>query len=161
MKEVDLTAALQFSQDRLADRSVLVALNEGLDGETPLRSGCNDGEVADPFEAHGERAGNRGCREREHVDFSANFPQKFLLPDAEAVLFVDDDEPEVLEVHLVGKELVRADHDVDRAVGEAFEGFGGFLPCAEARELGNRYRPRAEAVAEGGGMLFSEKSRRA
>ena len=56
---------------------------------------------------------------------------------------------------------MRADHDVDRAVGEAFECFGCFLTRTEARELGNRHGPRAEAVAEGGGMLLRQKRRRA
>ena len=161
VKEVDLAAALQFAQDRLADRAVLVALHECFDGEPPLGSRRNDGEVADSFEAHRERAGNRRSRERKHVDFGADFPQKLLLAHAEAVLLVNDDESEVLEVHLVGKELVRADDDIDRSVGEAFERLRGFLPRTEAREFGNRHGPCAEAVAEGGGVLFGQKRCRA
>ena len=40
---------------------------------------------------------------------------------------VDDDEAEALEGHLVSEKLVRADHDVDRAVGDAFGQAGAGL----------------------------------
>ena len=43
-----------------------------------------------------------------------------LVAHAEAVLLVDDQQAEVLELHVGGQQLVRADHDVDGAVGNAF-----------------------------------------
>ena len=38
-----------------------------------------------------------------------------LVLHAEALLLVDDEQPEVLELHVVGEQPVRADHDVDLA----------------------------------------------
>ena len=39
-----------------------------------------------------------------------------LVLHAEALLLVDDEQAEVLELHVVGEQAVRADHDVDGAV---------------------------------------------
>ena len=45
--------------------------------------------------------------------------QPLLVGDAEALLLVDDDEAEPLELDRLGEQRMRADDDVDRAVGQA------------------------------------------
>ena len=42
-------------------------------------------------------------------------PQQLLLLDAEALLLVDDQQPEVLGAHVAREQAVRADQDVDLA----------------------------------------------
>jgi hypothetical protein len=42
-----------------------------------------------------------------------------LVRDAEVLLLVDDEQAEVLEPDRLAEQRVRADHDVDRAVGES------------------------------------------
>ena len=74
-----------------------------------------------PLERHVERARDRRRGERQHVDLGAQPLQPLLLAHAEAVLLVDDDEAEALELDVGLQQLVRADDDVDRAVGEPFE----------------------------------------
>ncbi len=54
--------------------------------------------------------------------------------DAEALLLVDDDEPEVLEPHLLREEAVGADDEVDRPVGEPGEHRLGVGVGLEARQ---------------------------
>ena len=44
-----------------------------------------------------------------------------LVRDAEAVLLVDHEQAEVAELHVLLQQAVRADHDVDLAVGEPLE----------------------------------------
>ena len=92
VQEVDLAAALQLAQHRLADECLAVARDEGLDREAPLRRGGDHREVAQPFERHRERARDRRRGERQHVDFGAQRLQPLLLAHAEAVLLVDDDQ---------------------------------------------------------------------
>ena len=69
-----------------------------------------DVEVAE--HRHRDRARDRRRREHEHVRRPrALEPQRLALVDAEAVLLVDDDEPEVEELDVVAEQRVRADHD--------------------------------------------------
>ena len=65
-----------------------------------------------------ERARDRRRREREHVDLEAQRTQQLLLRDTEALLLVDDDEPELLRDHVAREDPVRADEDLDLALGE-------------------------------------------
>ncbi len=64
------------------------------------------------------------------------------------MLLVDDHQPEVLELHVLGQQLVRADDDVDAALGDTADRRRGFLGGAEARQFGELHRPLGEAVAE-------------
>jgi hypothetical protein len=97
VQEINLAAALQFAQHRLADHAVFFASHEGLDREALLRRGGDDREVAQAFQRHAERAGNRRSGERQHIDFGAQRLQRLLLAHAEAMLLVDDHQPEPLE----------------------------------------------------------------
>ena len=49
---------------------------------------------------------------------SRSWRSALLLLDAEALLLVDDHEPEVLRLHVAREQPVRADQDVDLALGE-------------------------------------------
>ena len=95
VQEVDLPAALQLAQRGLADDPARVRRDERLDREPPLRRRRDHREVADALERHRERARDRRRGQRQHVDLGAQPLQLLLLPHAEAVLLVDDDEPEV------------------------------------------------------------------
>ena len=59
--------------------------------------------------------------EREHVDLEPELAQQLLLRDAEALLLVDDHEAEVLRDDVAREHAVRADQDVDLALGEVGE----------------------------------------
>ena len=70
-----------------------------------------------PVSAHlqGARDGRR--READHVDLELEVAQQLLLAHAEALLLVDDDEAEVLGLHVGAEQPVRADEHVDLAGG--------------------------------------------
>ena len=126
-------------------------------GEAPLRRGGDHREVADAFERHRQRARDRRGGERQHVHLGAQALQALLLPHAEAVLLVDDDEAEVLELDVRLQQLVRADDEVDAARREAFERRLRLLRGAEARQLGDAHREIGEAVGERLEMLLGEQ----
>jgi len=54
----------------------------------------------------------------QYVRFAAQFFQAFLLAHAEAVFFVDDDQPETLEAHIFLQQAMGADDNVHRSVGK-------------------------------------------
>ena len=76
------------------------------------------------------------------------------------MLLVDDDEAEILELDVGLEQLVRADHEVDPAVGQAFERGLDLLGRAEARQLRELDGPVGEAVGEDLEMLLGQKRRR-
>ena len=65
-----------------------------------------------------QRSRDRRGGEGQHVDARAHLLEAFLVHDAEALFFVDDDDPQVLEDDVLLQEPVRAHHDVDFAGGE-------------------------------------------
>ena len=81
----------------------------------------------------------------------------FFLPHTEAVFFVDDDQPQLLELDVALQQLVRADDDIDLAFAEPGEGFIDLLLRTEARQLADFDWPVGETVGEGIEVLFSEQ----
>jgi hypothetical protein len=161
MEEVDLPAALQLAHHCLADQAFGPGVDEGLDGEPLLGRGGDHREVADSLQGHRQRARDRRRGQGEHVDLGAQALQRFLLPHAEAVLFVDDHQPELLEGNVLRQELVGADDDVD------FTGFcfsndlRGLFPAPEPGKLGDFHRPVGEAILECLKVLLGEEGGRA
>ena len=68
-----------------------------------------------PVSAHLERARDRRGGEGEHVDAGLQLLDLLLVGHAEALLLVDHEQAEVLEVDVVGQQPVGADDDVDLA----------------------------------------------
>ncbi len=114
--EVDLTAALQFHLDGGADELLVELGDDGLDGHAVFGRRLDDGHVAQAHQAHvqGARDGRGG--HGEHVDGRAHLLQALLVLDAEALLFIDDEQAEILELELLREDRVGADEDVDLAV---------------------------------------------
>ena len=52
------------------------------------------------------------------MHFGAQLLQLLLVRDAEMLLFVDDQQAEILELHALAEQRMRADHDIDLAVRE-------------------------------------------
>ena len=79
--------------------------------------------VADARERQVERPRDRRRGEGQDVDLALELLQPLLGRDAEALLLVDDHQPEVLEPDVLRQQPMRADDEVDRAVGETREVF--------------------------------------
>ena len=67
------------------------------------------------------------ARQRQHMHLGAQLLQPFLVADAEMLLLVDDQQPEIPELDGFAEQRMGADHDVDRAVGKALLDLGQFL----------------------------------
>ena len=81
------------------------------------------------------------------------------MAHAKAVLLVDDEQAQVVELGGFTEKLVCAHHDVHRAVANSFDGGGDLLAGAEARYLGNLHRPLAETVHQRLVVLFGQQRR--
>ncbi len=83
-----------------------------MNGEAVFRRRFDYAHVAQADQRHIERArdGRRG--KRQNIDVELQFLQAFLVRDAEALLFIHNQEPEVVKLDVLGKQAVRADDDV-------------------------------------------------
>jgi hypothetical protein len=77
------------------------------------------------------------------------------------VLLVDDHEAEALRLDLLPEQLVRADDDIELAIGELLQHRRRLLRALEPRKLRDAHRPVGEAVGEGLEVLLGEQRGRA
>ena len=96
VEEERLPAALVLALERLADQLLVVLADVGLDRAPALGRGLDDRDVAQPGQRHLQRARDRRRAHGDHVDLQLELAQQLLLLDAEALLLVEDDQPEVL-----------------------------------------------------------------
>ena len=123
--------------------------------------GLNQREIAHAHQRHLQRARNRRRGERQHVDGGAHLLEPLLVHHAEALLFVDDDQAEIAKDDVFLQQAVRADDDVDLAVGEVAQASPAVLCLRlEARELVDAHRKAREARAERAVVLRGEQRRR-
>ena len=88
-----------------------------------LGRGADVGHVADAGEGHLERPGDGRGGEGEDVDPDLEALEGVLGVDPEALLLVDHQEPQVVELHVFGQEPVGADDDVDGSAGQPGDDF--------------------------------------
>ena len=109
VEEERLPTALVLALERVLDELLVELADVGTDRAATLGRGLDHRDVAQAGERHVQRARDRRRRQREHVDLEPELPQQLLLRDAEALLLVDDDEPEVLRDHVPREHAVRPD----------------------------------------------------
>ena len=107
-----------------------------------------------------QRARDRRRRQREHVDLEPELAEELLLRDAEALLLVDDHEPEVARDHVAREHAVRPDQDVDLALAEVREHRLHVRRLPEARHHLDADGVVAVAGAERVPVLLGEHRRR-
>ena len=77
----------------------------------------DDADIKVSIDCHGERSGNRsGCHDEDMWRVDVFSPEFGSLFDSESVLFVDDDESEVMELYGVFDECVCPDEYIDISV---------------------------------------------
>jgi hypothetical protein len=156
---VGLAAAVLLAQQRLAHQDRVLGRDVGAHSQAVDRRGGDDRHLADAREGHLQGARDRRGGQRQHVHVLAQLLQPLLVLDAEALLLVDDDEAEVLELHLLGQEGVGADDDLRRARLELGAGLVRLLGGDQARQVAHLHRPALVAVAEGLEVLAGQQGR--
>ena len=129
-----LALAQQLAADGLGHRPVVLLAHVGEDRLALGRRGVQQREVADAGQAHLERAGDGRGAERQHVDAGAELLDLLLVGDAEALLLVDHEQAEVLELHVSRQQPVGADHHVDLARLDALRHLPRLPGSEEARQ---------------------------
>ena len=128
--EVDLAVAIELAVDGPLDDLGVEAGDAGLDRLAVRRRRLQVGDVADAQQAHVQGPRDRRGREGQDVDGRAQGLEPFLVLDAEPLLLVDDDQPQVLERDVFLEDPVGADQDVDAAGGGPLEDVADLRPWA-------------------------------
>ena len=142
---------------RIASRSTSVpAANEGADRQPIGRRRGDDGDLAQPAHRHlqGARDGRRG--QRQHVDLRAQLLQALLVGDAEALLLVDDQQPQVLPAHVLREQPVRAHDHVELSLGQRADGLALLVFAAKARQRADAHGKIAHPLREGDEVLLGQ-----
>jgi len=151
-----LAAAIQLALDGLADEALVVGGDDGLDGQAVVRGRLDGAQVARAGERQVKRAGDGRGAEGEHVHQVAEHFELLLVHHAEALLLVNDHQPEVFEADVFLQQPVGADDDVHRAGGEAAD---GLLLGAAGAEAGEQFKADGiigHALAEGVEVLLRQ-----
>ncbi len=98
----DLAFPEQLTTDGSRHCLVVVRADVGQDRMTVLWWGPDVGDLADPGEGHLQCSRDRSCGESEHVDAHLESFDRVLRRNSESLLLIDHEEPECLEVDVLG-----------------------------------------------------------
>src|SRR5579863_5878951 len=154
--EEHLATAFQLHFDRRAHDFFVESRNYGLNRHAILGRRLDDAHVAQADERHVQRARNGRGAHGEHVNLLPQLLEPFLVANAEALLFVDDEQAEILKLDVLREQAMRADQDIDLAGFHLLEDQLLLLCGAEAGDHLDVDRELAEAVFEGLEVLEAE-----
>lgn len=124
------------------------------DGLTSRGHFVHDGEIEVAVEGEGERTRNRGGGHHQKVGRCAFVAERGALFDAEAMLFVNHDELQILELDGVFDQRVRADDNLNRPVRKTCADFG-FLRFGRVADEQTNVRARKQ-IGKTAEMLVSQ-----
>ena len=151
-----LAVAGHLEVDGLAHEVVVERGDGGEDGVAVGRRGIDIGEVAGAHERELQCARYGGGAHGEGVEVDAQLLELLFDGDAEFLLLVDYEQPEVFESDGLADELVGADDDVYLALGQVGQYLTGLLGGAGARQILDSHGKVAQALGEGGVVLEGE-----
>ena len=155
-----LTVTEQLAAYGGGDLAVLVGADVGEHRVPLLRRRRDRRHLADAGDRHLQGARDRRRGHGEDVDAGAQRLHLLLVLDAEALLLIDDDQAEVLDLDVAVEQPVGADHDVDAAVGQPFDDLARLLVALEPAQRPQRHREAAHPLGEGRVVLGDEQRRR-
>ena len=148
-----LSAPVELALHGLAQNLLVEDVHFRLDGLAVGGWGGDDGDVARPHQRELQGARNGRGRHRQRVHTDAQLAELLLGRHAELLLLVDDQEPEVLEMHVLAQQPVRADEDVNAPFLEALQDFTDLFGGLETVHIFDRAGHLAQTVREGGVVL--------
>ena len=97
---IDLAFAGKFADNCLPDHFFIVFHDIGLDRHTVSGRLLQNTHIPDPHHAHMKRARDRCRGQRQHVHIFFHLLDLFFMCDAEALLLVHDQKPQIFELYI-------------------------------------------------------------
>ena len=156
---VDLAATPNLQTNSRAHHIRVVLTHMHGNRAAPRRRRGNETHVADATHGHLHGAWDGRRRKREHVDLLAHVFKLLLMLDAETLLLVDDDQAELMRVHIGREQAMCADEHVDLTLGKRGQRTALLRGRAEARKHLDLHAKGREALEERLVMLLGENRR--
>ncbi len=157
---IHLSPACKLPVDRLPHHLVIIFHHIRLDWNTVYRRLLQHAHIADTDETHVQRPRNRRRRQRQHIHILLHLLDFFLVSHAKTLLFVDNQQTEVLKLHIFGKHTVRPDHNIHIAFFQPFDRLFDLARCAEPGHHIHAHRKILHSLDKGIVMLLSQNRRR-
>ena len=74
---------------------------------------------------------DRCCRQSQHIHVFLHLLDLFLVGHTEALLLINDQEPQIFEFHILRKNPVRTDDNIHLALLQIFDRLFDLPRCAE------------------------------
>ena len=153
---VDLTAPGQFLPHGVLQDPPVMLQHISLHRLTVGWRLLNGRHIPQAGEGHVQRPGDGGGRQGQHIHLTAHLLEPLLVGHAEALLLVDDQQPQVLELHIFLQELVGADQQVQTAGAGSLQNAFLLLGGGESGQHLDLHREILEPSAGGGVVLLGQ-----
>ena len=132
-----LPAAIMFAQDRLAQDNRIERHDESPHRQPVYGRGRNQRHFAYARQRKLQGARDRRCSQGQHMHIGAQLLEPLFMRNAEMLLFIDNYQAEIFEFHILGKQGVGADHDIDLTLCQFLFGLARLFCRNHARQLRN------------------------
>ena len=153
---VNLAAPFHLPADGVIQHSGIVLHHKGLHRIPVGRGLLNGGHIPDAGQRHVQCPGNGGCREGQHIHALGHFLQPFLMADTEALLLVNNQKPQILELNAFLQQLVGTDDQINGTGPELLQGLLLQLRSSEPAEHVDVYGETPEPGHGGLIMLLGQ-----
>ena len=103
----------------------------GLDRDTVHRRLLQHAHIADAYQTHMKGPRDRRCRQSQHIHVFLHLLDLFLVGHTEALLLINDQEPQIFEFHILRKNPVRTDDNIHLTLLQIFDRLFDLPRCAE------------------------------
>ena len=158
---VHLAAARKLTPDRAGDDVGVPFPHMDLNRPAIARRRQDQAHVTHARQRHLHGAWNRRCRKRQDFDRLTQVLHLLLVAHAEALLLVDDHQPQVIGVHIAREKSMRADEHRHAAVCEPRQRPRLLSRRTKTREHLDRHAEGREAIVEVREMLLRKDCCRA
>ena len=119
---INLSSSPKLSSDCLANGLLVILHNISLNRHTVHRRLLQHAHVTDSDHAHMEGSGNRRCSQGKHINILFQLLDLLLMGNAETLLLINDQKPQIPVLHILGKHSVGTDHNVHLALFQILDG---------------------------------------
>ena len=113
--------AIQFAQHGVANDLRIETSDTSFDGQPIFGRRFQIRDIAHAHQRHVQRARDRRGGHGQHIDGAAQPFQTFLDFHAEPLFFIDDHQSQVVELHVLRRQAVRANDDIDASRRQSFD----------------------------------------
>ena len=148
MDKVHLAAASELAENGFPNQLVARADDLRANGQAAGRRRVDDRQISHARHGHLQGPRNRRRGQRQDVHLRAQLLEPLLVLDAEPLFFVDDDQAEIAEPHVLLQQAMGADDDVDGARRHLLQNRLGFFRRLKSRQQRHARRKWRKALGK-------------